>query len=163
MQNTPPIISNLSISIPVFPQSSPTFYSKPKHSNHKNSSSSSSQSSSSQSSNDFDWPETFGIASLLERLECPFDILDTIFPELITGRTKRGELRKLKQKTIDVISEVNECLTKYDESGNGNGKSYKIANDILTNVVELQKKVKKIMKSVSLHRKLNDHQPILNK
>lgn len=150
-------ISNIKISIP---QSSPTFYSA-KHSKHSNHSSSSTSSTSSQSSNDFDWPETFGIASLLERMECPYAILDTIFPELITGRTKRGELRKLKQKTIDVIREVSECLVTY--ARNGNGTSYNVANDILTNVVELQRKVKKIMKSASLHRKLNAHQPSLNK
>lgn len=148
----------LNISIPVCPQSSPTFYSRHSHSTR---SSSSSTSSSSFSSNEFDWPETFGISSLLERMDCPYDILDMIFPELITGRTKRGELRKLKQKTFDVISEVKECLTKYDESGNG--KSYKNANDILSMVTELQRKVTKIMKSVSLHRKLNAHQQSLNK
>jgi hypothetical protein len=85
--------------------------------------------------------------------------LDTIFPELITGRTKRGELRKLKQKTIDVIREVKECLSEYSDRN----IKYKIANDILSNVTELQTKVKKILKSVSLHRKLNAHQPILNK
>jgi hypothetical protein len=96
-------------------------------------------------------------------MDCPYEILDTIFPELITGRTKRGELRKLKQKTIDVIREVNECLAIYARNGHGNTKSYKIANDILTNVTELQRKVKKIIKSASLHRKLNAHQPSLNK
>jgi len=90
-------------------------------------------------------------------MNCPFDILDTIFPELKTGRTKRGELRKLKQKTIDVIREVKECLITY-ESGDINANiKYKIANDILSNVTELQTKVKKILKSVSLHRQLNAH------
>lgn len=153
-------IPTLNISIPVCQQSSPTS----RHSKHsKHSSTSSSSSTSSFSSNEFDWPETFGIENLLERMDCPFEILDTIFPELVTGRTKRGELRKLKQKTFDVINEVKECITKYAESGNGNGKPYKNANDILSNVTELQRKVTKIMKSSSLHRKLNAHQPILNK
>ena len=154
MSNMP----TLNISIPVCPQSSPTS----RHSKHTSSSSSTS-SASSFSSNEFDWPETFGIENLLERMDCPYEILDTIFPELITGRTKRGELRKLKQKTFDVINEVKECLTKYAESGNGNGKPYKNANDILSNVTELQRKVRTIIKSSSLHRKLNAHQPSLNK
>jgi hypothetical protein len=155
ISKTPPTISNLSISIPVCPQSSPVFYSN--HSKY-----SSSTSSSSISSNDFDWPETFGVSSLLDRMDCPYEILDTIFPELKTGRTKRGELRKLKQKTFDVIREVNECLSTHASNGYGNGKSYKIANEILTNVTELQRKVKRIIKNASLHRKLNEHQPSLN-
>ncbi len=160
ISKTPPTISNLSISIPVCTQLSPKFYSN--HSKYSNHSPSSSTSSSSISSNDFDWPETFGISSLLDRMDCPYDILDTIFPELKTGRTKRGELRKLKQKTFDVIREVNECLSTYASNGHGNGKSYKIANDIRQNVTELQRKVKRIIKNASLHRKLNAHQPSLN-
>ena len=154
MQNISNINNIPTISIPVCAQLSPSFYSK--HSNHSNHSLKTKNSSSSSSSNDFDWPETFGIEDLLQRMNCPYDILDTIFPELINGRTKRGELRKLKQKTIDVIREVSEYITKYNKQKN-------IANAILEMVTDLQKRVKKIIKTASLHRQLNDHQSKLNK